>query len=145
MKGIQNKGMQILALLPGVDCKGHGGCGYETCEACAKAIAETGNVTLCPACRQEKVDAMAQVLGVAAVVQKDMIAFLRCAGDAAGKERLSGLESCDVAKEAGLLHSECQWGCFGIGSCMERCEFGAMSVEDGKLVIDEAKCTGCMA
>lgn len=145
MKGIQNKGMQILALLPGVDCKGHGGCGYKTCEACAKAIAETGNILLCPACSQETVDKMAQVLETEKVKQKDMVAFVRCAGDAAGKERLAGLDSCEAAKEAGLLHSECQWGCLGIGSCIERCEFGAMSLEDSSVHIDEEKCTGCMA
>lgn len=145
MKGIQRQGMQILALLPGVDCCGHGGCGYKTCEACAEAIEKTGNITLCPACDNEKVAAIAKVLGVEPVEVEEKIAFVRCAGEAAGKKRLSGMESCEAAKEAGLLHSECQWGCLGIGSCISRCEFDAMSVADGKVVIDEEKCTGCMA
>ena len=100
------------------------------------ANAQTGNILLCPACSQETVDKMAQVLETEKVKQKDMVAFVRCAGDAAGKERLAGLDSCEAAKEAGLLHSECQWGCLGIGSCIERCEFGAMSLEDGSVHID---------
>ncbi len=145
MKGIQRQGMQILALLPGVDCCGHGGCGYETCEACAEAIEKTGNITLCPACDTEKVAAIAAVLGTEPIAVEPKIAFIRCAGDAAGKNRLSGLDSCEAAKEAGTLHSECQWGCFGIGSCISKCEFDAMSAADGKIIIDEEKCTGCMA
>ena len=40
---------RILALLPGVDCGGFGGCGCPTCEACAQAIAEGAPITLCPA------------------------------------------------------------------------------------------------
>lgn len=145
MISIQNHGLQILALLPGVDCNGLGGCGYKTCEACAYAIAETGNITLCPACNSEKVAAIAEILGKEPVEVEEKMAFVRCAGDAAGKERLAGLESCEAAKESGLMHSECQWGCFGIGSCIEKCEFDAMSLVDGKIVIDEEKCTGCMA
>ena len=145
MSMIHTQRMQILGLLPGVDCSGHGGCGYKTCDACAEAIAETGNITLCPACNGEKVAAIAEVLGVEPVEVEEKIAFIRCAGSAAGKERLADLPSCKEAKEAGFLHSECQWGCIGIGSCIDRCEFDAMSLEDGKVVIDKEKCTGCRA
>lgn len=137
--------IQVLSLLPGVDCSGFGGCGFETCEECADAIVESGNVALCPACNQETVAAIAEILGVEPVEVEDKAAFIRCAGDAAGKERLAGMESCAAAKEAGFLFNECQWGCIGIGSCMEVCEFDAMSIEDGKIVIDREKCTGCRA
>ena len=40
MTRIQESAKQILALLPGVDCGGFGGCGYPSCQACAEAIAE---------------------------------------------------------------------------------------------------------
>ena len=60
MTNFQESAKQILAILPGVDCAGFGGCGYPTCEACAQAIAEGGSVALCPACSQDAVDAIAE-------------------------------------------------------------------------------------
>lgn len=145
MSKVLKGAMQILALLPGVDCSGCGGCGFTTCETCAKAIAETGDITLCPACDNERIKAIADAMGVEPVTVEEKTAFIRCAGDAAGKERLANLESCEAAKEAGFLYGECQWGCIGLGSCTKKCEFGAMSIEDGKIVIDKEKCTGCTA
>lgn len=145
MNNIHKQAMQVLALLPGVDCNGCGGCGHATCEACAEAIARTKNITLCPACDNDAINAIAEALGVEPVLVEQKVAFIRCAGDAAGKNRLRGLESCQAAKDAGFLHKECQWGCIGIGSCVEKCEFDAMKLVDGKVIIDKEKCTGCMA
>lgn len=121
------------------------GCGFPTCEACAEAIAETGKITLCPACDNDAIKAIADTLGVEAVEVEQKVAFIRCAGEAAGKKRFVGLECCKAARDAGFLHSECQWGCIGIGSCVEKCEFDAMSLVDGKVIIDKERCTGCMA
>lgn len=134
---------KILALLPGVDCKG--GCGCETCEACAEKIALEGKVDLCPALNQETVDKIAELLGVETVEVKDMIAFVACDGHAAGKERFAECESCKQAKELGFQRGECKSGCVGVGSCIDACKFDAMSLEDGKVVIDVEKCNGCGA
>ena len=71
---------QILALLPGVDCGGFGGCGYPTCQACAEAIAEGGPITLCPAANSEAVAGIAQILGVEPVEVEAKIAHVKCAG-----------------------------------------------------------------
>ena len=145
MTNFQESAKQILAILPGVDCAGFGGCGYPTCEACAQAIAEGGSVALCPACSQDAVDAIAEIMGVETVQIEDMVAFLRCAGTAAAPERFQVCESCDQAKALGVQEGECKYGCLGIGTCIERCKFDAMKLEDGKLVIDRDKCTGCQA
>ena len=117
MSNIHKQAMQVLAILPGVDCGGCGGCGFTTCEACAEAIAKTGKITLCPACDNDAIKAIADVLGVEPVEVEQKVAFIRCAGEAAGKKRFAGLESCQAAKDAGFLHKECQWGCIGLGSC----------------------------
>ena len=79
---------KILALLPGADCCG--GCGKETCRACAESIADGSSVALCPACTQEAVDAIAEVTGRERKAAKDEIAFVACSGDSAGKKRFSG-------------------------------------------------------
>ena len=74
---------------------------------------------------------------------ENMIAFVACAGCAAGKERFKGCTSCQDAVDSGFLRGECKSGCVGVGSCIEACKEGAMSLVDGKIVIDEAKCNGC--
>lgn len=34
-------------------------------------------------------------------------------------------------------------GCDGCGKCVHSCLYGAISIRDGKVVIDDARCTGC--
>ena len=138
---------QILAFLPGVDCGGFGGCGCPTCKACAEAIAESGQITLCPAADSEAVAGIAGILGVEPAEVEPMVAHVKCAGCSSGKERFadSSCESCDAAKAAGFAKGECQYGCIGLGTCIERCKFDAMSVEDGEIIINQEKCSGCEA
>lgn len=136
---------KILSLLPGVDCGGFGGCGKASCEECANAIAAGESVALCPACKQETVDAIAEIMEVPTVETKDEIAYVFCAGRAAGKARFAGYASCQEAVDAGFKRGECKDGCVGVGSCVAVCKFDAMSVKSGVVVIDEEKCTGCGA
>lgn len=136
---------KILALLPGVDCGGYGGCGYPTCEACAAAIADGAPITQCPAANNATVKKIAGIMGTEPVEVIEKIAFIKCDGSAAGKERLKDFKSCDAAKKAGFAADECNYGCIGIGSCIDRCKFDAMKLKDGKVEINKRKCTGCMA
>ncbi|MBQ0079279.1 MAG: 4Fe-4S dicluster domain-containing protein [Eubacterium sp.] len=145
MDMINEVSQKVLGLLPGKDCNGLGGCGYATCEECAQAIAAGKGVDSCPACRQDAVDAIAALLGVATVEAPDKVVYVKCNGCAAGKERLAGIGSCTEAKEMGTLPGECQYGCLGNGSCVQVCAYDAMSLVDGKVVIDENKCNGCGA
>lgn len=123
MNNVQESVKKVLALLPGVDCGGFGGCGHKTCEACAQAVVESGNPSLCPACNTEKVALISEIIGAAPVEVEEKIAFVKCAGSAAGKERFASAGSCLAAKESGFANGECQWGCVGVGSCIERCKF----------------------
>lgn len=136
---------QILTLLPGKDCSGFGGCGFATCRACAEAIADGGSPALCPAIKTGTVSRIAELLGVEPVEAEDKVAFVRCAGTAAMSERFASCKSCDEAKAKGSVKGECKYGCIGLGTCIERCTFDAMKLEDGHLVIDRDKCTGCGA
>ena len=136
---------KILSLLPGGNCSGFGGCGHTTCEECAQAISEGASPALCPACKQDSVDAIAAAVGVSSVEVKETVAFVACAGRAAGKTRFSSCKSCSEAKDMGFLRGECKSGCMGVGSCTEVCQFGAMKLEYGSIIIDREKCNGCGA
>lgn len=144
-KNVDKKIKKILEFLPGGDCGGFGGCDCESCQACAFAIVQGASVALCPACSEKEVSDIAEVMGVEPVAAVDKIAFIRCAGEAAGKKRLKGCSSCEEAIKKGFLKGECKNGCVGIGSCIERCNFGAMSLEDGVVIINKEKCNGCRA
>lgn len=81
--------------------------------------------------------------GTTATPNENLIAFVFCSGDAAGKERLKNCSSCREAVESGFQRGECKNGCVGIGSCIQHCDRDAMSLVDGKIVIDPDKCDGC--
>lgn len=81
--------------------------------------------------------------GTTATGNENLIAYVFCSGDAAGKERLAHCNSCKEAVESGFERGECKNGCVGIGDCVNVCTRGAMSVVDGKIVIDADKCDGC--
>ena len=136
---------KILSILPGVDCKSLGGCGKKSCLECAEAIAGGAGTALCPACNQEQVDKIADVLEMPTEKAKDNVAFVFCSGSAAGKNRAIHFKTCQEAVDNGFKRGECKDGCVGVGSCIDVCEFGAMKLEDGKVIIDRDKCTGCGA
>ena len=74
----------------------------------------------------------------------EMVAFVACAGCAAGKARFQDkCSSCREAVDLGFIRGECKSGCVGVGSCIPSCKQGAMKMEDGKIVIDRALCNGC--
>ena len=55
-----------------------------------------------------------------------------------------GVKDCRMAKfvPAGGPKS-CDYGCMGFGSCMNACQFDAISIIDGIAVIDKDKCKAC--
>ena len=108
---------EILKVLPGGDCGGYGGCGFETCEACAEAIASGGAVNLCSACSQDDADKIAEALGRETEQVIDEVAFVRCSGTSAGQSRNAGADSCAEFVKLGFNENECKFGCVGLGSC----------------------------
>ncbi len=76
-------------------------------------------------------------------LENKLTAFIACAGKAAGNDRLKHFSSCQEACKSGFLRTECKDGCVGVGSCIEVCKEKAMSLVDGKVIIDKEKCTGC--
>ena len=115
----------ILSHLAGANC---GGCGFAGCGACAAAIAE--------------------IMGMAAPTGEREVAFVRCTGGINAKKRYDyvGVKDCISATKVAGGPLECSFGCLGFGSCVNACQFGAMSIgPNGAAVVDPDKCTACMA
>lgn len=75
--------------------------------------------------------------------ENNLVAYVACAGGAAGKSRAGDFESCAALVEAGFKRGECKSGCCGIGDCIKACKQNAMKLENGKIVIDAERCDGC--
>ncbi|MCR5517541.1 MAG: 4Fe-4S binding protein [Lachnospiraceae bacterium] len=72
------------------------------------------------------------------------VAFVACSGSAAGVARFAGkCATCAEAVESGFERGECKNGCVGVGSCVSACKYGALKLENGKIVVDREKCNGC--
>ena len=65
----------------------------------------------------------------------DEVAFVACAGSAAGKRRFAEkrCSTCADAVESGFERGECRSGCVGVGSCASVCKQNAIRIEGGKI------------
>ncbi len=135
---------EILQLLPGSNC---GACGRAGCFGFAQALIGEGlDPCACRVSAQEVKLKIAQILGKELKETTKVVAVLHCEGGIKVKDRFfyAGVKDCRMA---GLLlggQKECLWGCLGLGSCVEACPFGAISMSKEALPrIDKHKCTAC--
>jgi H+/Na+-translocating ferredoxin:NAD+ oxidoreductase subunit B len=135
----------ILEVLSGANC---GACGYPGCGAYAKAVATEGvSPNLCTPGGKASVEAIANIMGVAAVTVDPQVAVVLCQGDnqkAKAKYRYLGLQDCNAAQKIADGQKQCPGGCLGLGTCARVCPFGAIEITPaGLAVISREKCTGC--
>ena len=135
---------KIQACLAGANC---GGCGYPGCAGCAEAIlAGKAPVTACAPAGAEGAAKIAEIMGMAAPTGERQVAFVRCNGGEAAKKRFEyvGVQDCLSATKVAAGPLDCRFGCLGFGSCVNACQFGAMSIgPNGTAVVDPEKCTNC--
>ncbi|HHE55086.1 MAG TPA: RnfABCDGE type electron transport complex subunit B [Caldithrix abyssi] len=135
---------EVEALLPGANC---GGCGYAGCRALAEHIVNDHTVdTPCPVAEPIVMEKIADLLGLEASVQEKQVATLLCKGtheNSALAMDYRGIQDCWAAVIVADSIKDCAFACLGLGSCVQACNFDAMRIENGIVVIDEEKCTGC--
>jgi len=134
----------IKSELPQANC---GGCGYAGCEAYAEAVVKgEAKPNACTAGGDETAKAIADIMGIEAMPTIRMRAQVMCSGTAeyARKKYVyDGAHDCISAAKMNGGDKLCPNGCIGLGTCVTRCKFGAISVIDGVAVVDYRKCTGC--
>ena len=135
----------ILELLPGANC---GGCGFAGCASYADAIVNEGaDVTCCPASTDEARTEIARIMGVQLTKNERLTALVRCNGGNRSKKKFeySGLSDCVAAMRVAGGPLECQYGCLGMGTCVNACPFGAIAInENGVAEVNSEICTGCL-
>ncbi len=136
---------QISEILPGANC---GGCGYPGCAGYAAAIVVVGAETnLCAPGGGETTAAIAKIMGVEASAAEPKVAVVMCRGTlaVAGKRfDYDGISDCRAAILVNTGPKSCRYGCIGLGSCIEACQFGALVMTENRIaVVIEEKCVGC--
>lgn len=135
----------ILQLLPGNNC---GGCGFPGCLGLAAAIArKEAGVNGCPVGGQKVADKIAEVMGVEAIQEEKMVAFVRCAGDCNKTKtdyEYTGTKDCSMmAFVPSGGPKSCNYGCTGYGDCVRVCSMQAISIQNRIAVVDKELCESC--
>lgn len=136
---------QIADTLPGANC---GGCGYAGCSDFAEAVVEgKAAPNQCVACGKDSALQICSILGLAAEEKERKVARIFCRGTSQAAKRefaYRGISDCRAAELVAGGDKACQFGCLGLGTCVEHCPFGAMAMaEDGLPVVNEDLCTAC--
>ncbi|RLD88693.1 MAG: ferredoxin [Bacteroidetes bacterium] len=143
---------EVEEILPSANC---GGCGFPGCRAFAEATVkkakEEKNLDglFCPVGGNDVMQKVGETLDLEIEAKDPMIAVIRCNGSHAnspGKVQYEGVSSCSFAHALYTGEGGCQFGCLGLGDCVDACEFDAihMSDETGLPVVNN-KCTACGA
>jgi len=138
--------------LPAANC---GGCGFAGCRNLAEALVAKANGEKsieglnCPVGGAEVMQMVASILGLEAEEMEPQIAVVRCNGsfaNAPSKVKYDGPATCAFAHNLYSGTSGCQFGCLGLGDCVESCTFDAIHMDTGKgLPVVNDKCVACGA
>lgn len=136
---------EIAETLPGANC---GACGFAGCSSCAKAIAKgKAKPDACLSGGPDVTLAIAGILGVSIEVKEPDKARLGCwynTEEADTKFTYDGVRDCRAAAMLFDGSKVCDIGCLTLGTCVNACPFGALSIGDkGLPVVNENLCTGC--
>ena len=136
---------KLERLLPGIN---DGGCGYPGCSEFARAVVEgEAPVGGCVAGGEDTALAVAEVMGVEAVIGEKRVAVVLCKGgreESKTKFTYRGVEDCKAAVIVSGGDKACAYGCLGLGTCKRVCPFDAVEISDNGLsTIDTERCTGC--
>ncbi|SHJ52892.1 RnfABCDGE type electron transport complex subunit B [Tepidibacter formicigenes] len=134
----------INEALPGANC---GGCGYPGCGGLANAIVNgEAPINACPVGGSECAAKIGEIMGVVAEDGEKQVAKVICKGtcnNAKDKSEYYGINDCRAAALVSGGSKSCQYGCLGLGTCVNVCQFGAITIKDGIAHIDKDKCVSC--
>lgn len=142
---VDERETKILEKLPGNNC---GGCGYPGCAGLATAIVKgEAPINQCPvggnACAKE----IGKIMGIVAKEDELKAAFVKCIGTCdrvKNDYNYVGLKDCAMAKRVpGAGPKSCDYGCIGLGSCVDACSFNAIHIVNGVAVVDKEACKAC--
>jgi len=135
--------------LPAANC---GGCGYPGCRNFAEALVKSDIIgdLFCPVGGNDVMADVAKILGQEVVAKAPQLAVLLCNGSCESRPKTNeydGAPNCTIVSNLYSGDTGCQFGCLGLGECVDACTFDAlhMDEETGLPIVEEEKCTACGA
>jgi len=140
---------EVEEVLPAANC---GGCGHPGCRSFAEALVKADDISsmYCPVGGNETMATVAKILGKTVEAKDPLVAVVRCSGSPEHRKRINEYDGVDSCASAANLYSGdtgCQFGCLGMGDCVDACDFDAIFMDEETqlpYVIDD-KCTACGA
>lgn len=140
---------EVEDALPAANC---GGCGFPGCRIFAEACVKADDLDdlNCPVGGNDTMMAVAKVLGKEATEKEKLVAVVRCNGAPKFRKKTTEFDSaanCTIQHNLYAGETACQYGCLGLGECVDACGFDAMYMdpETELPVIIEDMCTACGA
>lgn len=140
---------EVEEALPGANC---GGCGFPGCRGMAEALVNTEDISklFCPVGGNDTMAKVAKILGKEVIAKDPLVAVVRCNGNFENRKRTNqydGTTTCTMAASLYGGDTACEFGCLGLGDCVEACNFDAihMDLTTGLPVVDQDNCTACGA
>ena len=140
---------EVEAVLPNANC---GGCGYPGCRAFAESCTKVDHLDThyCPPGGNETMAKVGEILGMTVSERTPQVAVLLCNGSLQHRKTTNvydGADNCTIAANLYGGHTDCIFGCLGLGECVDACDFDAITMdkETGLPVVDEAICGACGA
>lgn len=136
----------VISMLPGANC---GACGQPGCAQFAEVLVRDRDPSLvCPVGGNDLSYELGRILGIKMEEAKPVVCVALCFGSKKTTKFLAeykGIEDCWAAKQIMPGLKQCEYGCLGLGSCLDSCTYGALSIKDGLVQVDGNLCIGCGA
>ncbi|MGQ1908351.1 Fe-S cluster domain-containing protein [Marinifilum sp. RC60d5] len=140
---------EVEEALPAANC---GGCGYPGCRGFAEALVKADDISKmnCPVGGAAVMSKVGAILGHEIKASEPTVAVVRCNGTCENRPKTNqydGASSCSIAASLYSGETGCQYGCLGLGECVEACNFDAMYMDEktGLPVVIEDNCVSCGA
>jgi len=137
----------VNEVLPGANC---GGCGFPGCSAFAVACVNADSLDdlRCPAGGSATMNLVAAILGKEVTANEPKIAIIKCNGACEARpltRHYDGARKCAIIATFFRGETDCSYGCYGFGDCVDACLFDAIRINTATQLIevDENKCTSC--
>ncbi len=142
---IDERVFAVREVLPGANC---GACGVPGCDSFAQAVvAGEMEADGCPVGGPDVAQEICNIMGVEASSEEKKVAKVLCIGDTTKcgeKFEYEGIQDCVAAAAVQGGSKSCEYGCLGLGTCVDVCQFDAIEIVEGRIAkIDPEKCTSC--
>lgn len=135
---------KVMDVLPGLNC---GACGFSGCRAFAEAVVKEKIIFKgCLPGGEEVNDRISAILELkGGMPRPSKLLICQCGANKDEKKHSTEYTGPLTCRAADIIGAgpDCPYGCLELGDCFNACPVGAISIEAGRVRIDQNKCISC--